>query len=53
MNRRKILEGNCKISHEKAIVKAETKFNIYCEREMKEVQSDFDLMMKKLKENRE
>ena len=35
MNRRKILEGNGKISHEEAIKKAEKEFNIYREREMK------------------
>lgn len=51
MNRRKILEGNGKISHEEAIAKAEKEFNIYREREMKELQSDFDLMLKELKEN--
>ena len=53
LNRRKILEGNGKISHEEAIKKAEKEFNIYREREMKMLQSDFDLMMKQLKENEE
>lgn len=48
LNRRKILEGNGKISHEEAIKKAEKEFNIYREREMKELQSDFDLMIKAL-----
>ena len=48
LNRRKILEGNGKISHEEAIKKAEKEFNIYREKEMKELQSDFDLMMKLL-----
>ena len=48
LNRRKILEGKGKISHEEAIVKAEKEFNIYREREMKELQSDFDLLMKSL-----
>lgn len=52
INRRKVLEGNGKISHEEAIVKAEKEFNIYREREMKELQSDFDLMLKELKENK-
>ena len=46
LNRRKILEGNGKISHEEAIAKAEKKFQIYREREMKELQSDFDMLMK-------
>lgn len=48
LNRRKILERNGKISHEEAIKKAEKEFNIYREREMKELQSDFDLLMKSL-----
>ena len=51
LNRRKILEGKGKISHEEAIEKAEKEFKIYREREMKELQSDFDLMIKELKEN--
>lgn len=46
LNRRKILEGNGKISHEEAIEKAEKEFKIYREREMRELQSDFDLLMK-------
>ena len=48
LNRRKILEGNGKISHEEAIAKAEKEFQIYRDREMKELQSDFDLLMKTL-----
>ena len=48
LNRRKILEGNCKILHDEAIKKAEKEFQIYREREMKELQSDFDLLMKSL-----
>ena len=48
LNRRKILEGNGKISHEEAIKKAEKEFQVYREREMKELQSDFDLLMKSL-----
>lgn len=48
LNRRKILEGNGKISHEEAIAKAEKEFQIYREREMKELQSDFDMLMKLL-----
>ncbi len=48
LNRRKILEGNGKISHEEAIKKAEKEFQIYREREMKDLQSDFDLLMKSL-----
>ena len=48
LNRRKILEGNGKISHDEAIKKAEKEFQIYREREMKELKSDFDLLMKSL-----
>ena len=48
LNRRKILEGKGKISHEEAIEKAEKEFIIYREREMKELQSDFDLLLKSL-----
>jgi len=51
LNRRKILEGNGKISHEEAIKKAEKEFEIYRSREMKELQSDFDILLKQLKEN--
>lgn len=48
LNRRKLLEGKGRISHEEAIEKAEKEFKIYREREMKELQSDFDLLMKSL-----
>ena len=50
LNRRKVLEGNGKISHEEAIKKSEKEFQIYREREMRELQSDFDLLMKSLPE---
>lgn len=53
LNRRKILEGNGKISHEDAIAKAEKEFKIYREREIKELQSDFDLLMKSLPNKKE
>ena len=52
LNRRKILEGNGKISHKDAIAKAEKEFQIYREREMKELQSDFDMLMKSLPNNK-
>lgn len=48
LNRRKILEGNGKISHEEAIEKAEKEFNIYRKREMEALESDFDKMVKLL-----
>ena len=48
LNRKKILQGNGKISHEEALEKAEKEFKLYKEKEMKELQSDFDLLMKYL-----
>jgi len=50
LNRRKILEGNGSISHEEAIKKAEKEFEVYREREMRLLKSDFDIMIKELKE---
>jgi hypothetical protein len=43
-----LLIGNGKISHDEAIKKAKKEFNTYREREMKELQSDFDLLIKSL-----
>ncbi len=51
-NRRKLLEGNGTISHKDAIEKAEREFNLYREREMKQLESDFDKMIKLLNENK-
>lgn len=51
INRRKVLEGTGKVSHEEAIKKAEKEFQIYREREMKELESNFDLLMKSLPNN--
>ena len=53
LNRRKVLEGKGKISHEEAIKKAEKEFSLYRKREMRELQSDFDLMMKSLPNSNE
>lgn len=50
-NKRKLLEGKGKISHQEAIEKAEKEFEIYRDREMKQLESDFDKMVKMLKEN--
>ena len=47
-NRRKILEGNGKISHDEAFKKAEKEFQTYRDREMKKFRSDFDMLMKSL-----
>ena len=50
-NKRKLLEGKGKISHQEAIEKAEREFEIYREREMRQLESDFDRMVKMLKDN--
>ena len=50
-NKRKLLEGKGKISHQEAIERAEKEFEIYRDREMKQLESDFDKMVKMLKEN--
>lgn len=50
-NKRKLLEGKGKISHQEAIEKAEREFEIYREREMKQLESDFDKIVKMLKDN--
>lgn len=50
-NKRKLLEGKGKISHQEAMEKAEKEFKIYRDREMKQLESDFDKMVKMLKDN--
>lgn len=50
-NKRKLLEDNGEISHKEAIEKAEREFEIYRDREMKQLESDFDKMMKMLNES--
>ena len=52
-NKRKLLEGKGNISHQEAIEKAEREFEIYREREMKQLESEFDKMIKMLKDNNE
>ncbi|MBQ6065033.1 MAG: virulence RhuM family protein [Prevotella sp.] len=49
--RKNILEGNGIVSHQEAIEKAEREFEIYREREMRLLESDFDKAVKMLKEN--
>lgn len=51
--RKNILEGNGTISHEEAIKKAEREFEIYREREMRLLESDFDKAVKALLDNKE
>ena len=47
--RKNILEGAGTISHQEAIEKAEREFEIYREREMRLLESDFDKAVKRLK----
>ena len=51
-NKRKLLEGKGKISNQEAMEKAEKEFEIYRDREMKQLESDFDKMVKMLKDNK-
>ena len=46
--RREVLQGAGHISHKQAIEKAEKEFEIYREREMKQLESDFDRAVKEL-----
>lgn len=47
-NRRELLTDKGKISHKQAVVKAEKEFEIYRQREMRELESDFDKAIKKI-----
>ncbi len=47
-NHRRLLEGKGTVSHKQAIEKAEKEFEIYREREMKTLESDFDKAIKRL-----
>ena len=42
MNKKKLLEGNGKVSHEEAMEKAEKEYELYRKREMKRFVSDYD-----------
>lgn len=46
--KRKVLQSNGKISHQQAMEKAEKEFELYRAREMKQLESDFDRMVKLL-----
>ncbi|MBR0525583.1 MAG: virulence RhuM family protein [Prevotella sp.] len=48
--RKNILEGSGTVSHQEAIEKAEREFEIYREREMRLLESDFDKAVKRLKD---
>ena len=47
--RKNILEGSGGVSHQEAIEKAEREFEIYREREMRLLESDFDKAVKQLR----
>lgn len=49
-NHRRLLDGKGTVSHKQAIEKAEKEFEVYREREMKALESDFDKAIKKLKD---
>ena len=51
--RKNILEGNGTISHQEAIEKAEREFEIYREREMRQLESDFDKAVKRLRNKKD
>ncbi len=46
--RREVLQGVGSISHKQAIEKAEKEFEIYRKREMRQLESDFDRVIKEL-----
>lgn len=47
--RKEVLHGAGRISHKKAIAKAEKEFQLYREREMRELTSDFDRAVKQIR----
>lgn len=51
--RKNILEGNGTVSHQEAIEKAEREFEIYREREMRQLESDFDRAVKRLRNKKD
>lgn len=52
-NHRELLTGKGSISHKAAIEKAEREFKVYRNKEMRQLESDFDKAVKKLKSNEE
>ena len=47
-NRRELLVGKGNKTHKQAVIKAEKEFKIYRDREMKQLESDFELTIKRL-----
>jgi len=52
-NRRELLTGRGRISHKQAVEKAETQFEIFRAREMKQLESDFDLAIKEFTQKKD
>lgn len=50
-NRRELIKDKGQISHQQAVERAEREFEIYREREMKQLESDFDRAVKELTHN--
>jgi hypothetical protein len=48
-NKRPLLDNKGKISHKQALQKAEKEFDIYSKQEMKNLVSDFDKAIEKIK----
>ncbi|MDD7451127.1 MAG: RhuM family protein, partial [Treponema sp.] len=44
-HQRKILEGKCLISHEQAVQKAEKEYDLFRQKELANLKSDFDLFL--------
>ncbi len=51
--RKNILEGNGTVFHQEAIEKAEREFEIYRDREMRQLESDFDKVVKRLRNKKD
>ena len=47
-SRRELLTGKGKVSHKQAVEKAEKEFEIYRQRELASLESDFDKAIKKI-----
>ncbi len=45
MNQRQLLEGNGKISHEEAMLKAKREYELFKRKEIANYKSDYDLLM--------
>ena len=51
--KKNLLVGSGTISHEAAVKKTEKEYDLYREKEIKELQSDFDLLMKSIPGNKD